>query len=371
MAASCASASWRARCTKLVTATAQRIAPPAAAQASKTSLFDDPALEIAEISGLIKQHLGRVSGSIEALARSGRPAGAQFAAHAEAVLSYLKGGLQRGSEGFQHALQTREAILSAKEARAEKIGVGVAATPTPAGRCGGGGAGSSRTPSGPLGGSGGAGGFGGSFSGAAFATPGNGASVLQRRRPHPAYATPVPAAACGDGGFGGCGEAPGSAVAIDMGGFSGGAPGSGGQQAQAFWTPRSRQHRQEEMSQMQSTLAELGTMFQKFTSLVSEQGEMARAPPSATSAPTLPRFGLSGSPPPLPPLPPLGRARRPALSPQVRRIDLDTEVAATNVEQAHIQIKKFQKHISGNRSLIIKSFLVLFFFIVLFGTVLR
>ncbi|EOD22258.1 syntaxin 5 [Emiliania huxleyi CCMP1516] len=297
--------------------------------ASKTSLFDDPALEIAEISGLIKQHLGRVSGSIEALARSGRPAGAQFAAHAEAVLSYLKGGLQRGSEGFQHALQTREAILSAKEARAEKIGVGVAATPTPAGRCGGGGAGSSRTPSGPLGGSGGAGGFGGSFSGAAFATPGNGASVLQRRRPHPAYATPVPAAACGDGGFGGCGEAPGSAVAIDMGGFSGGAPGSGGQQAQAFWTPRSRQHRQEEMSQMQSTLAELGTMFQKFTSLVSEQGEM------------------------------------------VRRIDLDTEVAATNVEQAHIQIKKFQKHISGNRSLIIKSFLVLFFFIVLFGTVLR
>ncbi|EOD12499.1 hypothetical protein EMIHUDRAFT_247449 [Emiliania huxleyi CCMP1516] len=56
---------------------------------------------------------------------------------------------------------------------------------------------------------------------------------------------------------------------------------------------------------------------------------------------------------------------------EVRRIDLDTEVAATNVEQAHIQIKKFQKHISGNRSLIIKSFLVLFFFIVLFGTVLR
>jgi syntaxin 5 len=230
----------------------------------KTSLFDDPAVEIADISSLVKSQLGAIGQTVEALARGGRPGGAQFAVHAEAVLSYLKAGLQRGTEGFQAALEQREAILCAKEARAVKLS-SLAATPaTPlhgshCGNCGGG-------PSGC--------GIRSSFACASgVATPQGSSSLLQRRRPHPAYSTPHAAAAQGDSGLGGCGahgSPAGSSVAIDMGGMSGLTP-AGQQQQQTFWTPRSRKHRQEEMSQMQSTLAELGGMFQKFTALVAEQ----------------------------------------------------------------------------------------------------
>jgi len=236
--------------------------------ASKTSLFDDPAVEIAEISALIKGQLGAIGQSVEALARGYRPGGAQRGAHSDAVLAYLKTGLQRGTEAFQAALQQRETILSAKEGFAGKLS-SMAATPAPALY---GSAGHMGT---PRGGASGGRAFagGGAFSGAAgMATPAGGASLLQRRRPHSTYATPQAACACGDGGFAGCGysESPSSSsVAIDMGGYTPGA--AGGQQQQTFWTPRSRKHRQEEMSQMQSTMAELGNMFQQFTSLVAEQ----------------------------------------------------------------------------------------------------
>jgi hypothetical protein len=50
---------------------------------------------------------------------------------------------------------------------------------------------------------------------------------------------------------------------------------------------------------------------------------------------------------------------------------LDTESAALNAESAHVQIQKYAKYVSANRSLIIKTFAVLFFLIVLFGTVVR
>jgi hypothetical protein len=227
--------------------------------ASKSSMFDDPVVEIAEISALIKGQLGAIGQSVEALARGYRPGGAQRGAHSEAVLAYLKTWLQRGTEAFQAALQKREAILSAKEGFASKLS-SMAATPAPALNGAAGHLGTPRT-------------GGGAFAGAAgMATPGGGASLLQRRRRHPMYATPQAACACGDGGFGGCGysESPSSSsVAIDMGGYTPGAV--VGQQQQTFWTPRSHQHRQEEMGQMQSTMAELGNMFQQFTSLVAEQ----------------------------------------------------------------------------------------------------
>jgi syntaxin 5 len=78
---------------------------------------------------------------------------------------------------------------------------------------------------------------------------------------------------------------------------------------------------------MQSTLAELGSMFQRFGSLVAEQGEL------------------------------------------IDRIDANADVTIGNIEEAHSQIHKYQKYIKGNRSLIIKTFGVLFFVIIIWGTV--
>jgi len=97
----------------------------------------------------------------------------------------------------------------------------------------------------------------------------------------------------------------------------------------SLWTPRSRKHRAQEVSRMQSTLAEIGGMFQSFSAIVSEQENL------------------------------------------IARIDADTEAASVNVDEGHSQINKYQKSIQGNRSFIIKAFIVLFCFIILFGTVFR
>ena len=80
---------------------------------------------------------------------------------------------------------------------------------------------------------------------------------------------------------------------------------------------------------MQKTLAELGTMFQRFGSLVAEQGEL------------------------------------------IDRIDANTDVSLDNVEDAHKQLQLYQRTIRGNRGLIIKTFGVLFFLVIVYGTVSR
>ena len=41
------------------------------------------------------------------------------------------------------------------------------------------------------------------------------------------------------------------------------------------------------------------------------------------------------------------------------------------MEEGHQQILKYKKSIVGNRALIVKAFATLFFFIILFGTVMR
>jgi syntaxin 5 len=97
-------------------------------------------------------------------------------------------------------------------------------------------------------------------------------------------------------------------------------------QQQHFWTPRTQQHREEEVSALTSTLAEIGSMYQRFSSIVAEQGEM------------------------------------------LERIDTNTNVSLDNIETAHGQIVKFEKFARSNRALILKSFGVLFFVIVLWGT---
>ena len=98
---------------------------------------------------------------------------------------------------------------------------------------------------------------------------------------------------------------------------------------QQFWTPRSQRHREQEVTQMQSTLAEIGQMFAKFGSVVAEQGEL------------------------------------------IHRIDDNTEAALGHIGEAHTQILKYQRTMRGNRGLMLKVFGVLFFFVIVYGTVYR
>ena len=209
---------------------------------SKSSLFDDPGAEIAELTSLLKQELASVGASIEALHTS-KPSGRQLTPHAETVLQWLQTNFSTGTERFQAALQQREAILNAKESRLAGIsGVATAAAPS--------------TPQAPF--SGGRAGRSNLLEGA------------RRRRPHNHVVSPELSAVNG-GPAGGVLPVAGE-VAIDMSALSP-PPQQQQQQQQHFWTPRSRQHRDEELTAMKSTLAELGGMFQRFTSVVAEQGE--------------------------------------------------------------------------------------------------
>ena len=206
---------------------------------SKSSLFDDPGAEIAELTSLLKQELASVGASIEALPAC-KPSGRQLSPHAEAVLQWLQTNFSHGTERFQAALQQREAILNAKESRLAGIsGVATAAAPS--------------TPQAPF--SGGRAGRSNLLEGA------------RRRRPHNHVVSPELSAVNG----GPVGLPVAGEVAIDMSAMS--PPPQQQQQQQHFWTPRSRQHRDEELTAMKSTLAELGGMFQRFTSVVAEQGE--------------------------------------------------------------------------------------------------
>ena len=289
--------------------------------ANKRSLFDDPAAEIGQMSAVLKQEMSTIGASIAALARAPRGgSGRQWAAHAEAVLAWLGQGLNTGSEAFQAALKQREAIQSAKETRAEKlsgVAAGVAAPSTPA--------------AGPRGGS----------------------SLLYRghRRPAPpsaaanswahhdinasGMAAPPTCSAAHSPGL----ATPGAGVAgahgdtvIDMSGMmTPQPPGSGDSYAQQqAWMPRSRKHREQEVTAMQSTLASvlasILSMSSPCSAIVAEQGEL------------------------------------------IERIDANTEASVNNVEEAHNQILKYSKYVQGNRGLIVKTFAVLAFFIVLFSS---
>eukprot|EP00316_Scyphosphaera_apsteinii_P017043 CAMPEP_0119335420 /NCGR_PEP_ID=MMETSP1333-20130426/89585_1 /TAXON_ID=418940 /ORGANISM="Scyphosphaera apsteinii, Strain RCC1455" /LENGTH=182 /DNA_ID=CAMNT_0007345969 /DNA_START=63 /DNA_END=608 /DNA_ORIENTATION=- len=99
--------------------------------ASKSSLFDDPAVEFGEISALVKHQLSTINFKIEALAAAPRSSGSQLASHSEVVLSWLRLGLANGSEHFQAALKQREAVLSARETRTANFSAAAAATLTP------------------------------------------------------------------------------------------------------------------------------------------------------------------------------------------------------------------------------------------------
>ena len=88
--------------------------------ASKSSLFDDPAAEIAETANVVRTEMGSIGAHLEALVSSPRQ-GRQFQPHSDAVLAWLQGRMTVASTAFKEAVSKREAMLSAKEERTAKL----------------------------------------------------------------------------------------------------------------------------------------------------------------------------------------------------------------------------------------------------------
>ena len=82
--------------------------------AGKSSLFDDPAAEIGEISTAVRQELAAVASGLESLAATRRTGGRQMGAHAETVLQWLRTRVKTLTEDFQAALKQREATISVR-----------------------------------------------------------------------------------------------------------------------------------------------------------------------------------------------------------------------------------------------------------------
>eukprot|EP00747_Dinoflagellata_sp_TGD_P186980 gnl/TRDRNA2_/TRDRNA2_44398_c0_seq1.p1 gnl/TRDRNA2_/TRDRNA2_44398_c0~~gnl/TRDRNA2_/TRDRNA2_44398_c0_seq1.p1 ORF type:complete len:290 (+),score=71.09 gnl/TRDRNA2_/TRDRNA2_44398_c0_seq1:63-932(+) len=95
----------------------------------------------------------------------------------------------------------------------------------------------------------------------------------------------------------------------------------GGGQAMAM---QYHQSRAEAVQSVQRTIGELATMFQKMAVMVTAQEEM------------------------------------------IQRIDHDVDDTTTNIEQGQEHLLKYFHHISSNRALILKVFLILIFFVVFF-----
>jgi syntaxin 5 len=97
--------------------------------ACKSSLFDDPAAEINEINLAVRRELSGAATGLDALGSAKRPGSNQFAAHADALLAWLRARMAAVTSDFQAALKQREATISAKESRAAQLGVASVASP--------------------------------------------------------------------------------------------------------------------------------------------------------------------------------------------------------------------------------------------------
>jgi len=287
---------------------------------SKSSLFDDPAAEIAEAISLVRQEMGSIGAHLEALAGSPRP-GRQFHPHSEAVLAWLQGRLNSATAAFKAAVKQREAMLTAKEERTAKLSaISATASPFP------------RPAASP-------------FPALAPSTPASGArlpkqSQLVRNRRTGQGPVPPECSALTREAY----SSPPAKMehTIDMSALGNGSPhslcGSPDElttpQAldrtqRQIWTPRPEKLRAQEVSKMQSTLSEVTKLFDQFGSIVAQQGEM------------------------------------------IERIDANADVTLGNVDEAHTQILKYRSYISGNRGLIIKTFVVLWAIILVYGFVSR
>uniref|UniRef100_A0AAV1V0Q3 t-SNARE coiled-coil homology domain-containing protein n=1 Tax=Peronospora matthiolae TaxID=2874970 RepID=A0AAV1V0Q3_9STRA len=103
--------------------------------------------------------------------------------------------------------------------------------------------------------------------------------------------------------------------------------GAGGMQQQQYRPREDAQTRYNNAAQVESTIVEITGMYTRMATMVAEQGEM------------------------------------------ISRIDDDMDIAQTNVEAAHDELLKLFNMVQGNRSLILKLFLVLIIVIFLFVVV--
>jgi len=284
--------------------------------ARRTSMFDDPAQEIAELSGMIKTDIRRLNGDIAELqtASTAQDGGTnkQSVRHSNTVVDDLRLQLKDATKEFQDVLSLRTDNLKGQDSRRELFSrpagghengfverEPLLGRPAPSGANKGahslfGGQGGSSASS-----RGGSSGFGvGSL------PPGEGSSsTTTSYNPHPG-------------------------LRMRSKGLSprGGRDSSQQQQQLQMAAPQDTylDSRASALHTAEATIVELGGIFQQLAHMVADHGEMAR------------------------------------------RIEDDVADTDTNVTMAQAQLLKYLHGISSNRWLIMKIFLVLMVFIVIF-----
>ena len=324
--------------------------------AQSQSLFEDPTVEINELTYIIKQDIQTINSKLATLqvAMSAAKASSakQRATHSVSVIDSLKMSLMNATKEFQEVLHTRSHNMQLLQSRRDQFSF----TPTSANA-----AGASSTPSG--------GAFGAPSSvsagtlGSGFGTPSS------SRVPPPApifelgLAAPPPGSSSEGGGGGGDlgGEFGGGGDSAFGGGGAFGAPGEGACGGAVWASPAAKplglppssgdgevaidmsglmqqqqlavpvnstyyDSRVQAVESVQSTIAELGGIFQQLAVMVSAQGEM------------------------------------------LQRVDENVEDALVNVQSGNEQLQLYWRNMSNNRGLMMKIFAILAFFIVMWGS---
>jgi syntaxin 5 len=351
--------------------------------AQSKSLFDDPEVEINELTHIIKQEITTLNANLTGLqqtlsqAQAAGSAGGfsrQRAAHSSSVVDALKTQLFDATSEFKEVLHTRSHNIQLLQGRREQL----AATPQPAdgaadaatGGSSGAGGGSGLPPGGSFGGGGGgagtpqhnqllrsrfappapifelapppqAAGGGGSAGGGGFFGGGGGGGSNHKKDDDAATPGGGGGGGGGRGGFGGGGgggplwatpgskpagmrsaDAEGGEVVIDMEAAMGGFQ----TQAQRMQPSDYLHSRAAAVDSVQSTIAELGGIFQQLAEMVSVQGS------------------------------------------QLQRVDENVDEALLNTQQGYNQLQRYMKNLQSNRGLVLRLFAILLFFIVLWGT---
>jgi len=226
------------------------------------SLFDDPAVEIEELTFIIKQNIQNINKEIAVLRESSRAAhvNKHNSAHSDTIVTYLNTKLASTTKDFKDILQVRTENLKTQQERRQRFtgsSVGTLSTPT-------------RTPS---------------------------ESVLYKPQLDSLSESPA---------------RTGGEVAIAM-------PQMMMVQQEDYTSSRATA-----VENIERTIVELGGIFQQLATLVAEQGDM------------------------------------------IQRIDENIDNSANYVERGHGQLLKVLYNVSSSRMLIVKLFLVLIVFAVIF-----
>lgn len=227
------------------------------------SLFDDPVVEIEELTAIIKQNIQNINKEIAVLRETSRATNSnkQNSAHSDTVVTYLNSKLATATKDFKDVLQVRTENIKTRQAKTTSL-LGTTSTSTP-----------TRAP--PR-------------------APSSSVLYLENMPESPAR--------------------------------------TGGEVAIAMPQMAMVQHQQEDytssranaVENIERTIVELGGIFQQLATLVAEQGDM------------------------------------------IERIDENIDTSTTNIDRGHSELMKYLHNVSSNRMLIVKLFLVLIVFAVIF-----